>query len=86
MNIPDRKYFLGPCNILGGSELRAQVMIEQSAYCFGKILDQLRQRALAMPGAPPPPPPVVAADEDKNFRRVVAYYFPGVEDFILGAV
>eukprot|EP01052_Picozoa_sp_SAG31_P032813 SAG31_NODE_3637_length_4035_cov_1.699695_2_plen_723_part_00 len=61
------------------------VMIEQSAYCFGKIVNQLRLRAIMLPDEPLPPPPSVVEHEQKNFQRVVAYYFPGVEDFILTA-
>jgi hypothetical protein len=59
------------------------VMIEQSAYCFGKIVDYLRLRAIAMPGVKQPPPPVIVEHQRKNFGRVVSFYFPGVEDFII---
>eukprot|EP00668_Euglena_longa_P000364 GGOE01000467.1.p1 GENE.GGOE01000467.1~~GGOE01000467.1.p1 ORF type:complete len:545 (-),score=64.97 GGOE01000467.1:363-1997(-) len=62
------------------------VMIEQSAYCFGKIIDQLRLRAIMQPGDPLPPPPSVVAHERKTFLRMVSYYFPGCEDFILTPV
>ena len=60
------------------------VMLEQSSYCFAKILDQLRLRAMQQGGAAPPPPPSVAAGEQKSFERLVGFYFPGCEDFILG--
>jgi len=59
------------------------VMIEQSSYCFGKIVDQLRLRAITMPGTPLPPRPVIVPHEEKNFGRVVSYYLPEVEDFII---
>jgi len=73
----------------GGTEGAAEesedegVMIEQSAHSFGKIIDQLRLRAILQPGEPLPPPPCVVAHERKTFHRMVSYYFPGCEDFIL---
>lgn len=57
------------------------VMIEHSAYCIGKIVDQLRLRAIATLDDLPPLPSILE-HEKKNFERVVTYYFPGVEDFI----
>ena len=47
------------------------VPIDHSAYSFGKILDQLRLRAINQPGAPLPPAPTVAEHQRKNFERVV---------------
>ena len=64
-------------------EEEAGVMVEHSAYCFEKIVDQLRLRAIMRPGDPLPPAPVVAEHEQKNFLRVVQFFFPGSEDFIL---
>jgi hypothetical protein len=61
------------------------VLIEQPSYCFGKIIDHLRIRAIN-PGTEQmaAPPPVVAAHERCSFEAVVGYYFPGSESFILG--
>ena len=46
-------------------------------------MDQLRLRAIQTDGALPPPPPSIAEDERTNFDRLVKYYYPGCEDFIL---
>ena len=60
------------------------VFIKESSYSFCKIVDQLRLRAMAPEGALPPPP-TIAADRQDEFRTVLAYYFPGVENFVLTA-
>jgi len=54
------------------------VLIEQSPYCFGKILDQLRLRAMcnAVQDSPPLPPPIIGKPYQKRFKRIVEYYFP----------
>ena len=58
------------------------VFIEQPTYAFLKLIDQLR--LIGMGGHDnPPPPPMVAQHEREIFERVVRYYFPGVEDFIM---
>mmetsp|Transcript_32027 Transcript_32027/g.88488 ORF Transcript_32027/g.88488 Transcript_32027/m.88488 type:complete len:731 (+) Transcript_32027:106-2298(+) len=67
---------------VSGSETD-DILIEHSAYCFGKIIDQLRLKAM-VPSDETLPPPRIASHERDNFERIVKYYFPGVEDFILG--
>jgi len=53
-------------------------LIEQSSYCFGKILDQLRLHALrsAFHDMAPIPPPTIREPYRKRFKRIVEYYFP----------
>ena len=55
------------------------VLIEQDAYCFGKILDHLRLRAMcdALQDTTPLPPPTIRKSYQKRFKRIVKYYFPG---------
>ena len=60
----------------------SEVFIDQSAYCFGKIVNQLRLRAMRLPGAPPLQGPSVVDHEKRHFERIVAYFFPGVEEFV----
>eukprot|EP00588_Corethron_pennatum_P027358 CAMPEP_0194312080 /NCGR_PEP_ID=MMETSP0171-20130528/9001_1 /TAXON_ID=218684 /ORGANISM="Corethron pennatum, Strain L29A3" /LENGTH=601 /DNA_ID=CAMNT_0039066451 /DNA_START=172 /DNA_END=1977 /DNA_ORIENTATION=+ len=62
------------------------IFVEQSAYCFGKIIDQLRLRNMCQPGDELPPGPNICEPEKKRFKRIVEYYFPGEEasSFILG--
>ena len=57
------------------------IFIEQNAYCFRKIVDQLRLVGMAQPGEPIPPP-TIAEHEQKKFDKMVTYYFPGNEAFI----
>jgi hypothetical protein len=63
------------------------VFIEQNAYCFRLILDQLRLIAIAgpqdgEPAQPLPPDPSVVNHEKANFEKLLHFYFPGVESFI----
>jgi len=60
-------------------DCRRGVLIEQDAYCFGKILDQLRLRAMcdALQDMTPLPPPTIRKSYQKRFKRIVKYYFPG---------
>merc|ERR1719162_105324 len=53
-------------------------LIEQSSYCFGKILDQLWLHALcsAFHHMAPLPPPTIREPYRKRFKRIVEYYFP----------
>jgi hypothetical protein len=60
----------------------AVIKIDHQKYCFLKIIDQLRLVAMAQPGEPPPPP-IIAEHEQANFEKMVNYYFPGREDFIV---
>eukprot|EP01046_Picozoa_sp_COSAG06_P000075 COSAG06_NODE_3_length_43832_cov_136.908399_10_plen_378_part_00 len=52
------------------------VSIEADPYCFRKLVDQLRMRAIAEAGDPPPSPVVTKSKEDP-FARLLDYYFPG---------
>jgi hypothetical protein len=56
-------------------------MIEQPAYAFGKLIDQLRLIAITPPDAVIPRV-YIAPHAKSNFETVVQYYFPGQEDFI----
>ena len=60
------------------------IFIKESSYSFCKIVDHLRLRAMAPEGTLPPPP-TIAADRQDEFRTVLTYYFPGVENFIMSA-
>jgi len=53
-------------------------LIEQSAYCFGKILDHLRLHALCRTfhDLTPILPPTIRAPYRDRFKRIVEYYFP----------
>lgn len=59
------------------------VSIEADPYCFRKLVDQLRMRAIAEAGDPPPSPVVTKSKEDP-FARLLDYYFPGeLRSFVL---
>mmetsp|Transcript_9232 Transcript_9232/g.18874 ORF Transcript_9232/g.18874 Transcript_9232/m.18874 type:complete len:257 (+) Transcript_9232:364-1134(+) len=62
------------------------VLVEESAYCFGKMIDQLRLRAMCGTDDEQPPEPEIREPDKKRFKRIVEYYFPGDEasSFILG--
>mmetsp|Transcript_4429 Transcript_4429/g.7734 ORF Transcript_4429/g.7734 Transcript_4429/m.7734 type:complete len:613 (-) Transcript_4429:273-2111(-) len=61
-----------------------EVLIEQSPYCFQKIVDHLRLIAMRQPYEPMPPAPHVNPQERKHFRKVVEFYFPGqTAEFLL---
>ena len=70
----------------GGSESDSEeegvVLVEQSAYCFRKMVAQLQLIAMA-PLGEPPPPPLVAEHERHNFSKLVELYFSGREQRIL---
>jgi hypothetical protein len=65
------------------------VFIKESPYCVGKIIDQLRLRAMIVADASEPeaavlpPPPSIAEEQQETFRVVLAHYFGGCETFIL---
>ena len=59
-------------------------VVPQSAYCFTKMLDHLRLKAIASEGDEPPPPKIEAYKQ-KDFHRMINFYFPGKESYILGA-
>eukprot|EP01046_Picozoa_sp_COSAG06_P048838 COSAG06_NODE_7382_length_2522_cov_8.904251_2_plen_746_part_01 len=67
----------------------AGVFIKESPYCVGKIIDQLRLRAMIVADASEPeaavlpPPPSIAEEQQETFRVVLAHYFGGCETFIL---
>mmetsp|Transcript_24525 Transcript_24525/g.45368 ORF Transcript_24525/g.45368 Transcript_24525/m.45368 type:complete len:250 (+) Transcript_24525:941-1690(+) len=66
-----------------------EVFVEQSPYCFGKIIDQLRIRSLlqAQGVDTPPPGPFIRDSEEERCKKVLDYYFPGdLSDFIRPAV
>ena len=56
--------------------------IEHSEYCFGKIIDQLRLRAISavLDDVPKPKPPEIREPDKKRFKRIVEYYFPSESD------
>jgi hypothetical protein len=60
----------------------AGVLIDQSPYAFGKLINQLRLKAIMPPGVKVPRP-YIAEQEMTNFEAVVQYYFPGQEELIL---
>lgn len=61
------------------------VFVEHSAYCFGKVIDQLRIAAMQQLLDTPLPAPQVRSYERKRFKTIVEYYFPGESaDFIMG--
>jgi hypothetical protein len=60
----------------------AGVLIDQSPYAFGKLINHLRLKAIMPPGVNMRRP-YIAEHEMTNFEAVVQYYFPGQEEFIL---
>jgi hypothetical protein len=58
------------------------VLVEQPAYAFKKLIDQLRLMFITPPDMDTPRP-FIAPHEESNFHAVVNYYFPGMEDFII---
>jgi hypothetical protein len=60
----------------------AGVLIDQSPYSFGKMINQLRLTAIMSPGVKVRRP-YIAEQEMTNFEAVVQYYFPGQEEFIV---
>jgi hypothetical protein len=60
----------------------AGVLIDQPSYAFGKLINQLRLKAIMSPGVKVPRP-YITEQEVTNFEAVVQYYFPGQEEFIL---
>jgi hypothetical protein len=60
----------------------AGVLIDQSPYAFGKLINQLRLKAIMPPGMKLSRP-YIAEQEITNFEAVAQYYFPGQEEFIL---
>merc|ERR1740139_625444 len=77
---------IGAINELKNSALGNVILVEQSAYCFGKMIDQLRLRAMSQPDEELPPEPEIREPDKKRFKRIVEYYFPGDEasSFIIG--
>jgi hypothetical protein len=61
----------------------AGMLIDQPPYAFGKLINQLRLKAI-MPPDVKVRRPFIAEQEITNFEAVVQYYFPGQEEFILG--
>jgi hypothetical protein len=61
----------------------AGVLIDQPPYAFGKLINQLRLKAIMPPGVKVPRP-YITEQEMTNFEAVAQYYFPGQEEFILG--
>lgn len=57
------------------------VVIEEDYYCFRKILNQLRLRAIC---DGEPPPPAISSDKRDAFDSALAQHFEGHETFILG--
>jgi len=52
--------------------------IEHSEYCFGKIIDQLRLKAMnKVCSLPDPAPPHIRDSERTRYKRIVEFYFPG---------
>ena len=65
--------------------LRSEVVfIDHSAYCFGKILDTLRLRAMCQTDKTLPPSVFIKEPKKEHFEAIVDYYFPGeFSSFIL---
>jgi len=70
---------IGAIGELKNSMLGKVIFVEQSSYCFGKMIDQLRLRAMCRPDDELPPAPEIREPDKKRFKRVVDYYFPGDE-------
>ena len=52
------------------------VFVDQNAYCFGKIIDTLRLRAMCQNDGTSPPL-YMQEPQKECFKKVVDYYFPG---------
>ena len=61
-------------------------LIDHSSYCFGKIIDQMRLKRMFPAGMQCLERPEVVPHERSSFERIVKYYFPGQESFILDGV
>lgn len=59
----------------------AAIVIEEDHYCFRKILNQLRLRAIC---DTEPPPPAISSDKREAFDSALGQHFAGHEAFILG--
>ncbi len=55
------------------------IFVEYDPYCFGKILDFLRSKAIEHPDHPAARP-VIAAEHEAQFNQLVSYL--GLEDFV----
>mmetsp|Transcript_22363 Transcript_22363/g.32933 ORF Transcript_22363/g.32933 Transcript_22363/m.32933 type:complete len:235 (-) Transcript_22363:299-1003(-) len=60
--------------------------IEQSPYCFGKIIDQLRLQAMPLDNNDDMSPFYIDASELDQFKKVVDFYFPGELSAKIGLV
>ena len=80
--LPLRRAIMTAIEKLQSSHGSDAVLIEKNPYCVAKIIDQLRLRAMRMPGAPPLLPPSVSEEEREDFACVLEYFFPGIEGFI----
>lgn len=66
-------------NLRKEEEENSATFIEHSDYCFGKIIDHMRLKAMVSLGVPDPSPPEIREPDRKRFRRIVEYYFPKEE-------
>jgi len=70
--------------LLGQKSQDVSTLIEHSPYCFGKILDYLRMKHLySIEVIKEPSLPSVCESQEERFRKVVKYYFPGMELLLL---
>eukprot|EP00985_Skeletonema_marinoi_P015000 scaffold7652_cov80-Skeletonema_marinoi.AAC.1 len=70
--------------LLGQKSQDVSTLIEHSPYCFGKILDYLRMKHLhSIELIKEPSLPSVCESQKERLRKVVKYYFPGMELLLL---
>lgn len=58
---------------------KSVAFVEHSEYCFSKIIDLMRLKAMADMDVPDPNPPKIREPDRKRFKRIVEYYFPTAE-------
>jgi len=72
--------------LLGQKSQDVSTLIEHSPYCFGKILDYLRMKHLhSIELIKEPSLPSVCESQKERLRKVVKYYFPGMELLLLAS-
>jgi hypothetical protein len=53
-----------------------ETLIGQSDYCFGKIIDHMRLKAMRELDVPDSGPPEIREPDKRRFKAIVEYYFP----------
>lgn len=60
------------------------MVIKHNSYCFGKVIDHMRLKAMSCLDVPDPGPPEIREPHRKRFKQTVEYYFPESAKEFLG--